>query len=113
MRLKNLVLALLVFGLLGAGCVHEDTRSVILRHFETGETIKGTVNFTTREAVITLPTGEILKGELSETINLQAHAELNSPKSKLTIELMIGLNANGEVFGEARTNDGRHFTVQL
>ena len=86
---------------------------MILRHYETGENIKGTVNFTTREATITLPSGEIMKGELSATVNGQAHAELSSPASKLTIELTIGLNANGEIFGEARSNDGQHFTIQL
>ncbi len=120
------------------GCAH----SISLVNFSSGETLAGEYNELTREISVTMPNGEIIKGQYSAASNSsvsygtgfaasggnlasgfgtsfssggasQAYALLRSSTSKLIMEMAVTYGSNRQGFGEARTNDGRVYKVQF
>jgi|SRR5271165_6590809 len=114
----NKVLPLLVASLLLCSCNAVIKPNLTLTQFETGEVITGNFNIVSHWVEVTMPDGEVLQGHASvmfeneETAAWHAYALLKSSKSNLMLELSVkGSGYSG--FGDAQTNNGKKYRVQL
>jgi hypothetical protein len=122
-------LTVLIIILFVAGCVRTSTRNFNLTDFQSGETLNGTYNSSTKDALVKMPDGQILKGKYIRVKNAtftfaksfyaystsksgNAYALLKSETSNLMMEIVVTYQGN-HGFGEAITNDGRIYKVQF
>jgi hypothetical protein len=122
-------LTILVVILCVTGCAQISPRSFDLTDFQSGDTLKGIYNSSTKEVFVTMPDSQILKGKYFRMHNAtftfaksfyaystsksgDAYALLKSETSNLMMEIIVTYQGN-HGFGEAITNDGRVYKVQF
>ena len=86
-----------------------------LTHFQTGQVLHGEYSQISRGITVTMPDGEVLKGQYSAVQDAASnittgYALLTSETSGLMMEIII--KYGGHIFGIAKTNDGRTYRVQ-
>lgn len=111
--------------------------------FQNGITLEGRYNKASKTVMVTMPDGEVLQGKYSAMTNMTmgfgsayaasgttsafatgnsfavgantpVYSILRAGKGPLMMEMKVMYNEwSGNGFGEAMTNDGRHFKVQF